>query len=66
MMLLHDDKKRQASYIMMTIEIDSPVEINDIYGMFRLWIESSSAKKISTRGPFKLKRNTACGRGDTW
>ena len=26
--------------------------------------ESSSAKKICARGPFKLKRNSVCGRGE--
>ena len=54
MMLLHDDKKRQSSYIMMTKEIESPVEASDTYGTFRLLLESSSAKKISGRGPVKL------------
>ena len=29
---------------MITKEIDSPDEINDIYGTFRLWLELSSAK----------------------
>ena len=30
MILLHDDKKRQSSYIRKTKEIENPVEISDI------------------------------------